>query len=143
MRLAAGGTMAFIKKAKPADAIEEEEAAQREELLEDKLPTAEAVEDAVAPVVDAADDDQPGDAEKMAELAATPEPVAGGGGDGLLDMFSTVGVHVEDKTMLVEMAGEVDIDDLVSELALVAAALGIVKGQQAAVPVEELEGLAA
>lgn len=135
--------MALIKKAKPADAIDEEEAAEREELPEDKIPIAEAVEEAVAPVVAVAEDEQPGDAETMAELAATPEPAAGGGGDGLLDMFSTVGVHVEDKTMLVEMAGEVDIDDLVSELALVAAALGIVKGQQTAVPFEELADLAA
>jgi hypothetical protein len=134
--------MALIKRAKPADAIEEEEAEQLEELPEDALPAAAPV--AEAPVdADIDDDEQPGDAETMAALAAVPEPTNEGGGDGLLDMFSTVGVHVEDKTMLVGLAGEVDIDDLVSELALVAAALGIVKGQHATAPDEELEELAA
>lgn len=133
--------MALIKKEKPADAIEEEGAAQQEELPEDKIAVAEAVEDAALPTSDD-EDEQPGDAEKMAALAAVPEPAAGGGGDGLLDMFTTVGVHVEDKTMLVGMAGEVDIGDLVSELALVAAALGIVKGHQAAASME-IEELAA
>lgn len=125
--------MALIKRAKPADAIEEEEAEQLEELAEDEIPMAVPLGE---PPADSEidDDEQPGDAEKMAALAEASEAAeapAEGSSDGLLDMFSTVGVHVEDKTMLVGLAGEVDIADLVSELGVVAAALGIVKGQHA------------
>jgi hypothetical protein len=67
----------------------------------------------------------------MDALAATPEPEgAREGADSLLDMFSAVGIKSEDRTLLLELAGNVEIDDLISELGLVAAALGIVQGQR-------------
>lgn len=128
--------MGLIKKAKPADAIEEELELQPEPTEED--PPAEA--DAPAAAIE--EDEQAGDAATMAALAAAPAEPAAAGGDGLLDMFSTVGVHVEDKSLLVGMAGEVEMADLVTELALVAAALGVVKGQHAA-EADEDEALAA
>lgn len=116
--------MALIKRAKPADAIEEEE----QPLLEDE---AAAEPEEPAPIV-ADDDEQPGDADTMAALAAVPaEPAGEAGSDSLLDMFSTVGIATVDRTALLDLAGEVEIDDLISELSLVAAALGLVKGQHA------------
>ena len=127
--------MALIKRAKPADAIDEEE----QSLLEVEAATEP---DEPEPVV-AEDDEQPGDADTMAALAAVPaEPAAEAGSDGLLDMFSTVGIATVDRTALLDLAGEVEIDDLVSELSLVAAALGLVKGQHSMVEDED-EALAA
>lgn len=61
--------------------------------------------------------------------------------DDLLNMFSSVGIAQEDKSVLLNLAGEVDITDLVSELGLVAAALGIVAGHRPFA--EEAEQLAA
>jgi hypothetical protein len=61
--------------------------------------------------------------------------------DDLLNMFSSVGIHQEDRSVLLNLAGDIDITDLVSELGLVAAALGIVAGQRAFA--EEAEQLAA
>ena len=67
--------------------------------------------------------------------AAPEEPAAG---DGLLDMFTTVGIHEEDRTMLLSLAGEVEMDDLISELNIVAAALGIVMSARNTAPTEDL-----
>ena len=124
------------KKAKPADAIEEEGEPNLVPLDEEEQAVAAAPEE-TAPTDD--------DAGTMTALAAAPaEPAGEGGGDGLLDMFSTVGIQTQDRSALLNLAGEVEMADLVSELGLVAAALGLVKGQQAAVEaVEEDEALAA
>lgn len=128
--------MAFTKKAKPADAVEEPE-----EEDEEAIPT--AVEGAApGATAEAADG---GDAEMMASLAVVePDPPAEGGGDALLDMFTTVGVEVVDRSVLTNLAGEVEITDLISELNVVAAALGIVISERThhEEPVEE-EQLAA
>ena len=47
-------------------------------------------------------------------------------------MFTTVGIERVDRTVLVGLAGEVLIEDLISELNLVAAALGVVRAQHEA-----------
>ncbi|HLB24187.1 MAG TPA: hypothetical protein VJP07_08835 [Dehalococcoidia bacterium] len=117
--------MALIKKAKPADAIEEtaEEVAEApQDELEAAADTDESPEQAAA------------DADTMAALAAVPaDPVKAeaDGTDALLDMFTAVGIESVDRTLLVGLAGEVQIEDLISELSLVAAALGLARAQQA------------
>ncbi len=45
--------------------------------------------------------------------------------DDLLSVFTTTGIAVEDRSLLVSMAGDIDIDDVVAELQLVAAALNL------------------
>jgi hypothetical protein len=107
--------MALLKKVKlPDDPPPEAEA-----LAPEDLAPVDAAEEAAEAVSDAPD--------ALAE--PTPEP-APEGTDALLDMFTTVGVHVEDRTVLLGLAGEVEIDDLISELSIVAAALGIVQAQR-------------
>jgi hypothetical protein len=56
--------------------------------------------------------------------AAAPaaDPLAG---PDLLSMFQTTTVESDDKAALLELAGEVEIDDLLEDLQTVAAALGI------------------
>lgn len=46
-------------------------------------------------------------------------------GADLLKMFTETKIETVDHTLLVEMAGDVDIDDVVAELQLIAAALNI------------------
>jgi hypothetical protein len=66
------------------------------------------------------------------EAAATPpagDAAAGGadalGGGDLLSMFQSTQVESDDRAALLELAGEVEIDDLLEDLQTVAAALGI------------------
>ena len=121
--------MALIKKAKPADAIEEDEA----DASPDEEPVGEPTGE--EPTVDA-EEAADADAATMGALAAVPaDPVetdGAGGADSLLDMFTTVGIERVDRTVLVGLAGEVLIEDLISELNLVAAALGVVRAQHEA-----------
>jgi hypothetical protein len=73
----------------------------------------------------------------MASLAPDPEPEPeAGGSDALLDMFTTVGIETVDRSLLTNLAGEVDMTDLISELSLVAAALGIVLSEREAAEAE-------
>jgi hypothetical protein len=58
-------------------------------------------------------------------LAAEPDAGPAAGTDALLDMFATTGLEGEDKSALLDLAGEVDLDDIIEELQTVAAALGI------------------
>jgi hypothetical protein len=60
----------------------------------------------------------------VAAPAATPaaDPL---GGPDLLSMFQTTTVEADDRAALLELAGEVEIDDLLEDLQTVAAALGI------------------
>jgi hypothetical protein len=116
--------MALIKKAKPADAVEETEP--------DAPPVDESTRVADAP--EAVAEAENADAATMSALAAVPaDPVeaeaSGNGADSLLDMFATVGIETVDRTALLNLAGEVPIEDLVSELNLVAAALGVVQAE--------------
>ncbi len=123
--------MALMKKAKPADAVSEP-----------------ALEPDVSEDVTAAPDEpaEAGDAATMAALAAAPAeatPTDAPRGDGLLDMFTTVGVQTVDRSMLLSLTQEVDMTDLVSELNVVAAALGIVRAQREAAETESAEAMAA
>jgi hypothetical protein len=123
--------MAFGKKDTPAPAAE-------------ALVPAEAAEE--APLEELGEAEADTDAGMMASLAPDPEPESSpeaGGTDALLDMFSTVGIEVVDRTLLTDLAGEVEMTDLISELNIVAAALGIVMGEHAArgeqdAPAEEM-----
>lgn len=112
--------MAFTKKAKPADAVEEPEPEE-----EEPAPTA------VETTLDEASAEAGGgdDADMVASLA-TEEAEGGGGAESLLDMFTSVGIEVIDRSMLTNLAGEVDMADLISELNIVAAALGIVMSER-------------
>lgn len=74
-----------------------------------------------------ADSDAPDDA-PAPETAAAPEPAPApdaGGADALLSVFQTTQAESEDITLLLDLAGDVEIDDLLEELHTVAAALGI------------------
>jgi hypothetical protein len=122
--------MALLKKVKlPDDPSPEGEPPPPEDLAPEELTPIQETEEGEADSVGA-----------LAEAPADAEPAAEGA-DALLDMFTTVGVHVEDRTLLLGLAGEVEIDDLISELSIVAAALGIVQAQREAA--EEPEQLAA
>jgi hypothetical protein len=60
-------------------------------------------------------------------MAAAPEPAPAAdplGGD-LLSMFSTTSVEADDKAALLELAGEVEMADLLEDMQTVAVALGI------------------
>jgi hypothetical protein len=93
----------------------------------------------VEAVAEASTEDDAADETTLSALGEkeppSEEPAAG---DGLLDMFTTVGIHEEDRTMLLNLAGEVDMDDLISELNVVAAALGIVMSSRNAASTEDL-----
>jgi hypothetical protein len=95
-------------------------------------PTAEAPVEAPLDLAEAP-------AEEPASIEAPPETVQppatdaaapaadplAGGGDALLNMFQTTQIQAEDRSAVLDLAGEVEIDDLVEELHTVAVALGI------------------
>ena len=100
--------MAEIKQAKPADALEDEDAVLDETLDED--------------------------AGTMSALSAvaTEEPEPASDGNDLLNMFTEVGIETVDRSVLTSLAGDVDMVDLIAELNVVAAAMGIVRAQHEA-----------
>lgn len=60
------------------------------------------------------------------EVGVEEEETADGGeGSDLLSMFTETRLETVDHTLLVSMAGDVDIDDVVAELQLIAAALNL------------------
>jgi hypothetical protein len=65
--------------------------------------------------------------EAAAEEPATAAPEGGAdplaGGPDLLSMFQTTAIEADDKSALLELAGEVELDDLLEDLQTVAAAL--------------------
>jgi hypothetical protein len=74
-------------------------------------------------------DDTPAAGENAPEAAApeqsdAPAPEAASP-DALLSVFQTTQAESEDITLLLDLAGDVEIDDLLEELHTVAAALGI------------------
>jgi hypothetical protein len=113
--------MAFGKKKtdeaqeQPANLFEEEEQVQAE-----AAPA--ALDEAVSPA-EAPEDAAPAPAEEP-----TPAPVAdplAGGADALLSLFQEDDGGGEDRGALLDLAGEVEIDDLLEDLRTVAVALGI------------------
>lgn len=54
---------------------------------------------------------------------ASADPLAGGG--DLLSMFQTTTLELEDKSAILDLAGETEMDDLLEELQTVVVALGI------------------
>ncbi len=96
-------------------------------------PAAEAVAEA-APGAPAADPAPPPEAAPVADapaLEAEAEGDAGAepapdGADALLNMFQTTQVEGDDREVLIKMAGDVELTDLVDEIGTVAAALNIV-----------------
>ena len=75
------------------------------------------------PVADAPVADAP-----VAEAVPEPAPAGGdplAGGADLLSMFQTTQIESDDRTALLDLAGEVEIDDLIEELQTVASAMGI------------------
>ncbi len=97
--------------------------------LADRRPAADAVEasptdpDAVE-TVDAA----PQAGVQVVEAAVEVEAEETADGDesaDLLSMFTETKIETVDRTLLVGMSGDVDIDDVVAELQLIAAALNL------------------
>jgi hypothetical protein len=98
-----------------------------------------AAEAETEPVDDLApeNEDAPVDEAPEASLDAAPEeelegpasePAAAapaGGGDALLSMFQESKVAAEDLSILTDLAGDVDLDDILEELRTLRAALGI------------------
>lgn len=116
--------MAEIKTAKPADAIDEA----------DEMPSEEDI---------ALDGDANADGDTMAALGTVAaEPEAGDNSD-LLNMFTEVGIETVDRSVLTDLAGDVDMVDLIAELNVVAAAMGIVRAQHDAAVQDHAEQLAA
>jgi hypothetical protein len=92
---------------------------------------------------EAADEGEPDAAEGLSEtMFATPPPASaeeppaegGGGGDALggdlLNMFQTTQLEAADLSVVLELAGDVEITDLMEELHTVAAALGITRDEE-------------
>jgi hypothetical protein len=85
----------------------------------------------------------PADPAPEQAAAAAPESApAAAGGDALLSMFSSTETLESDFHVLVDLAGDVDMDDLLEQLHTVAAALGIdataIDGAEDAYEAEEL-----
>jgi hypothetical protein len=83
----------------------------------------------------AAEADQSGasePAETRDVLAGAPE---GDNTDALLSMFQSTESTSGDNTLLLELAGDIDLADLLESLHTVAAALGIVNAERAPTPI--------
>ena len=67
-------------------------------------------------------------ADPLAAAAAAGEEAAAdplaGGADALLNMFQTTQAETEDRSVILELAGEVELGDLLEELQTVALAIG-------------------
>jgi hypothetical protein len=102
--------MAFGKK-------KNEEAAPAAEAPDDGLEVSEALF-----VEEAVEEEDPIAAGLLAEekAEAAKDPFAG----DLLNMFQTTQIEQDDQTVLLDLAGEVEIDDLLEDLQTTAAAMG-------------------
>ncbi len=117
--------MAFgKKKIKEDEAVTE--ALGLDEPLDDAttaLFAAPAPEAAEAPAPEQEDAAAEAITEPVAEeVAAAPDPLAG---DDLLNMFSTTELEEDDRSMLLSLAGDVALGDLVDDLQTIATALGV------------------
>ena len=99
--------MAFGKKNDNAQAPDAEAAVE-----------VEAADDASAPL----DEELP---EAAPAPAAEPAPAAAPSSDALLSMFQETKSEIDDLAVLVDIAGDVDLDDILEELRTLRAALGI------------------
>ena len=62
---------------------------------------------------------------QVVEVAEVEETTDGEESADLLKMFTETQIETVDRTLFVKMAGDVDIDDVVAELQLIAAALNL------------------
>lgn len=99
--------MAFGKKNDDAQAPDTEAEAEVEVADDESAPLDEEVLDA-APAP-----------------AAQPAPAAAAGSDALLSMFQESKSEIDDLAVLVDLAGDPDLDDILEELRTLRAALGI------------------
>ena len=107
--------MAFGKKKDDAATADAEDSSE--------LNAPEDEADAATDDGEVADAEAPADEPEAAAEAAAP---AGAGSDALLSMFAESKTESEsDLTVLVDIAGETDIDDILEELRTLRAALGI------------------
>lgn len=83
-------------------------------------PAAGVAEAAIEPSGEVAPSGEGG---PSAAAAPTGEPDLGG--DALLNMFQTTTMELEDRSAVLELAGDVELDDLLEELQTVAVALGL------------------
>lgn len=92
----------------------------------DKDETPETLEAVLEPDT-APEDEAPaaGEVTALEPEAPAADPLAGGG-DALLSMFQTTEAVGADRAIIIELAGSVELDDLLEELQTVASALGIV-----------------
>jgi hypothetical protein len=112
--------MAFGKKKDDAPTPEAEDVAELDAPEEASGPLA-SVEAALEPTPT---DEPPAD-ESAAPDTAAAVPAEAPGTDALLSMFQESKTEVNDLAVLVDMAGEADIDDILEELRTLRAALGI------------------
>lgn len=69
--------------------------------------------------------DEPAAEAPPAEAPAPPADPLGGGGDALLNMFQSTEAAEDDRSVILDLAGEVTLADLLDDLYTVAAALGL------------------
>lgn len=104
--------MAFGKKKDDAAEAEAEPA-------DDRAPEEETADEAAEASLD-------GDPDAAAEPAApATAPAPAGGADALLSMFQESKVAADDLSILTDLAGDADLDDILEELRTLRAALGI------------------
>lgn len=114
--------MAFGKKKDDAATPDAELA---EDAAEEAVPDADASEPA-SDAVAAVDEGAPPADKPAGEAAAEPAAPAAPGSDALLSMFAESKNESEnDLAVLVDLAGDTDIDDILEELRTLRAALGI------------------
>ncbi|HET6615370.1 MAG TPA: hypothetical protein VFH62_05745 [Dehalococcoidia bacterium] len=120
--------MAFGKKKSPNEELPAEAESDAGEAIDGSLFAAPpGDEPASADLAGAFAEPEPAAADDPVEPAAEPapppaDPLAGG---DLLSMFQTTQIEADDRSALLELAGEVEIDDLLEELQTVASAMGI------------------
>lgn len=95
-------------------------------MAKDKTPEPAAATAVPAPDEAVEVEQPPADETAVVEVAAEPE----GGGDGLLGMFQESKLEIEDLSIIVDLAGDVEMSDLLEDLHTLAAALGITIGAQ-------------
>lgn len=119
--------MAFGKKGKQDEALAPAAAPVEEP------PAVEALSGALSTEAEAAQAEVAADAPAEAPAPSVEAPAADAGdaltGD-LLNMFQTTQIETADLSVVLELAGDVDIADLMEELNTLAAALGIARSAE-------------
>lgn len=94
----------------------------------DEAPEIDDVSDEASQLESVASDVAPAATDADAEAPTQPPPAAApaaSNSDALLTMFQSTESESEDLTILADLAGETDIDDLLEELRTIRAAFGI------------------